>query len=39
MPLLEPKPQALRPSGRRTESPDRVPDRLAGGTPERCAVS
>lgn len=34
MPLLEPKPQALRPSGRRTASPDRVPDRLAGGTPE-----
>ncbi|MFF1476886.1 FAD-binding and (Fe-S)-binding domain-containing protein [Streptomyces sp. NPDC058301] len=34
MPLLEPKPQALRPSGRRTTSVDRVPDRLAGGTPE-----
>ncbi|MEU4348884.1 FAD-binding and (Fe-S)-binding domain-containing protein [Streptomyces sp. NPDC023838] len=34
MPLLEPKPQALRPSGRRTASVDRVPGRLAGGTPE-----
>ncbi|GAA0582925.1 FAD-binding and (Fe-S)-binding domain-containing protein [Streptomyces crystallinus] len=34
MPLLEPKPQSLRPSGRRAPSPDRVPDRLAGGTPQ-----
>ncbi|MFD9790045.1 FAD-binding and (Fe-S)-binding domain-containing protein [Streptomyces sp. NPDC059070] len=34
MPLLEPKPEALRPDGRRTPSPDRVPDRLADGTPE-----
>ncbi|MFG2647780.1 FAD-binding and (Fe-S)-binding domain-containing protein [Streptomyces sp. NPDC048436] len=35
MPLLEPTPKALRP-GSRTEgpAPDRVPDRLAGGTPE-----
>ncbi|MEV0117311.1 FAD-binding and (Fe-S)-binding domain-containing protein [Streptomyces sp. NPDC050844] len=35
MPLLEPKPQALRPTSR-TEgpAPDRVPDRRATGTPE-----
>ncbi|MEU5435338.1 FAD-binding and (Fe-S)-binding domain-containing protein [Streptomyces sp. NPDC020719] len=34
MPLLEPTPQALRPPGLRAPSPDRVPDRLADGTPE-----
>ncbi|MEU4494121.1 FAD-binding and (Fe-S)-binding domain-containing protein [Streptomyces sp. NPDC023998] len=34
MPLLEPKPKALRPDLARTPSPDRVPDRQAGGTPE-----
>ncbi|MFD9637844.1 FAD-binding oxidoreductase, partial [Streptomyces violascens] len=34
MPLLEPDPRSLRPRGRREPSPDRVPDRLAGGTPE-----
>ncbi|MFF5703233.1 FAD-binding and (Fe-S)-binding domain-containing protein [Streptomyces sp. NPDC012794] len=33
MPLLEPKPGALRPRGPRAPAPDRVPDRLAGGTP------
>ncbi|GGT91068.1 FAD-binding and (Fe-S)-binding domain-containing protein [Streptomyces violascens] len=34
MPLLEPDPGSLRPRGRREPSPDRVPDRLAAGTPE-----
>ncbi|MGW2861093.1 FAD-binding and (Fe-S)-binding domain-containing protein [Streptomyces sp. NPDC001205] len=34
MPLLEPDPRALRPEGHRAPSPDRVPDRLAEGTPE-----
>ncbi|MFE7402734.1 FAD-binding and (Fe-S)-binding domain-containing protein [Streptomyces sp. NPDC057557] len=34
MPLLEPKPEALRPGAVRTPSPDRVPDRQAPGTPE-----
>ncbi|MFI7009417.1 FAD-binding and (Fe-S)-binding domain-containing protein [Streptomyces sp. NPDC050145] len=35
MPLLEPKPEALRPRSRASgPAPDRVPDRLAGGTPE-----
>lgn len=33
MPLLEPKPGALRPRGPHAPAPDRVPDRLAGGTP------
>ncbi|MFJ9344014.1 FAD-binding and (Fe-S)-binding domain-containing protein [Streptomyces sp. NPDC101733] len=34
MPLLEPNPDALRPSGHRTPAPDRVPDLLAAGTPQ-----
>ncbi|MFE1404618.1 FAD-binding and (Fe-S)-binding domain-containing protein [Streptomyces sp. NPDC058770] len=34
MPLLEPKPEALRPDAVRTPSPDRVPDRRSPGTPE-----
>ncbi|MGW8888654.1 FAD-binding and (Fe-S)-binding domain-containing protein [Streptomyces sp. NPDC055749] len=34
MPLLEPKPEALRPGTARTPSHDRVPDRKAQGTPE-----
>ncbi|MFD4942401.1 FAD-binding and (Fe-S)-binding domain-containing protein [Streptomyces sp. NPDC058239] len=34
MPLLEPKPEALRPGAVRTPSLDRVPDRQAPGTPE-----
>ncbi|WP_328403307.1 FAD-binding oxidoreductase [Streptomyces sp. NBC_00390] len=34
MPLLEPKPEALRPGTKRRPSPDRVTDRLASGTPE-----
>ncbi|MFE7354411.1 FAD-binding and (Fe-S)-binding domain-containing protein [Streptomyces sp. NPDC057543] len=34
MPLLEPKPEALRPTAVRTPSVDRVPDRQAPGTPE-----
>lgn len=34
MPLLEPKPEALRPAAVRTPSLDRVPDRQAPGTPE-----
>ncbi|MET8175466.1 FAD-binding and (Fe-S)-binding domain-containing protein [Streptomyces clavifer] len=33
MPLLEPKPESLRPGTARTPSPDRVPDRSATGTP------
>ncbi|MCX5197316.1 FAD-binding oxidoreductase [Streptomyces sp. NBC_00249] len=33
MPLLEPKPGALRPRTPRGPAPDRVPDRLASGTP------
>ncbi|MDA5285146.1 FAD-binding and (Fe-S)-binding domain-containing protein [Streptomyces sp. Isolate_45] len=33
MPLLEPKPGALRPTGTAGPAPDRVPDRLAAGTP------
>ncbi|MCX5379795.1 FAD-binding and (Fe-S)-binding domain-containing protein [Streptomyces sp. NBC_00091] len=33
MPLLEPKPGALRPRGLGAPAPDRVPDRLAAGTP------
>ncbi|MDF6041029.1 FAD-binding oxidoreductase [Streptomyces sp. JH14] len=35
MPLLEPKPEALRPAVPRTASHDRVPDNRAAGTPER----
>ena len=34
MPLLEPKPESLRPGTARTPSHDRVPDRMAQGTPE-----
>ncbi|MGW7054392.1 FAD-binding and (Fe-S)-binding domain-containing protein [Streptomyces sp. NPDC054887] len=34
MPLLEPEPGALRPSAPSAPAPDRVPDELAGGTPE-----
>ncbi|AJT62710.1 hypothetical protein T261_1022 [Streptomyces lydicus] len=34
MPLLEPKPQALRPAATTGPAPDRVPDRRAAGTPE-----
>ncbi|WP_326592927.1 FAD-binding and (Fe-S)-binding domain-containing protein [Streptomyces sp. NBC_01294] len=34
MPLLEPKPGALRPRGIRGPSPDRVPGHRASGTPE-----
>ncbi|MFF2330967.1 MULTISPECIES: FAD-binding and (Fe-S)-binding domain-containing protein [unclassified Streptomyces] len=34
MPLLEPKPEALRPGAARTPSPDRVHDAQAQGTPE-----
>ncbi|NEA38745.1 FAD-binding and (Fe-S)-binding domain-containing protein [Streptomyces sp. SID11385] len=34
MPLLEPSPNALRPSGREETAPDLVPAGLAGGTPE-----
>ncbi|MER7759348.1 FAD-binding and (Fe-S)-binding domain-containing protein [Streptomyces sp. NPDC097619] len=34
MPLLEPKPGALRPRSVAGPSPDRVPEWLAGGTPE-----
>ncbi|MEU3772571.1 FAD-binding and (Fe-S)-binding domain-containing protein [Streptomyces sp. NPDC032472] len=34
MPLLEPKPGALRPHSVRGPSPDRVPEWRAGGTPE-----
>ncbi|MFD4857325.1 FAD-binding and (Fe-S)-binding domain-containing protein [Streptomyces atratus] len=34
MPLLEPKPEALRPGAVRAPSLDRVPDRQAPGTPE-----
>ncbi|MFS0691337.1 FAD-binding and (Fe-S)-binding domain-containing protein [Streptomyces nitrosporeus] len=33
MPLLEPKPEALRPAAGRSPSPDRVPDGRAPGTP------
>ncbi|MET9433178.1 FAD-binding and (Fe-S)-binding domain-containing protein [Streptomyces sp. NPDC006551] len=33
MPLLEPKPQALRPGTKRKPAPDRVPDLQARGTP------
>ncbi|MET9603467.1 FAD-binding and (Fe-S)-binding domain-containing protein [Streptomyces sp. NPDC006512] len=33
MPLLEPDPGALRPRGPGVPAPDRVPDRLAAGTP------
>ncbi|GLV82006.1 oxidoreductase [Streptomyces lavendulae subsp. lavendulae] len=33
MPLLEPKPGALRPHGPAAPAPDRVPDRMAPGTP------
>ncbi|MFD9501914.1 FAD-binding and (Fe-S)-binding domain-containing protein [Streptomyces sp. NPDC060035] len=33
MPLLEPKPEALRPGTARAPSPDRVPDWKASGTP------
>lgn len=33
MPLLEPKPEALRPRTPRAPSPDRVPDRKSSGTP------
>ncbi|WP_327121052.1 FAD-binding oxidoreductase [Streptomyces sp. NBC_01341] len=33
MPLLEPKPEALRPGAERAPSPDRVPDWKASGTP------
>ncbi|MFJ3922967.1 FAD-binding and (Fe-S)-binding domain-containing protein [Streptomyces sp. NPDC090022] len=33
MPLLEPEPGALRPRSVRGPAPDRVPERLAGGTP------
>ncbi|MEU9027560.1 FAD-binding and (Fe-S)-binding domain-containing protein [Streptomyces sp. NPDC048383] len=33
MPLWEPKPGALRPHGAGAPAPDRVPDRLAAGTP------
>ncbi|WP_371612061.1 FAD-binding and (Fe-S)-binding domain-containing protein [Streptomyces clavifer] len=33
MPLLEPKPESLRPGTARAPSPDRVPDRRATGTP------
>ncbi|MFI5853011.1 FAD-binding and (Fe-S)-binding domain-containing protein [Streptomyces parvulus] len=35
MPLLEPKPDSLRPGPGRTPAADRVPDRGATGTPER----
>ncbi|MFG3496279.1 FAD-binding and (Fe-S)-binding domain-containing protein [Streptomyces sp. NPDC047928] len=35
MPLLEPKPDALRPGAERAPSPDRAPDLLAHGTPGR----
>ncbi|MFD8633704.1 MULTISPECIES: FAD-binding and (Fe-S)-binding domain-containing protein [unclassified Streptomyces] len=34
MPLLEPKPGAVRPRGISGPSPDRVPEHRAGGTPE-----
>ncbi|MET9322252.1 FAD-binding and (Fe-S)-binding domain-containing protein [Streptomyces sp. NPDC003038] len=34
MPLLEPKPGALRPRGIRGPAPDRVPEHRAAGTPE-----
>lgn len=34
MPLLEPKPESLRPGTARPPSHDRVPDRMAQGTPE-----
>ncbi|MER6446429.1 FAD-binding and (Fe-S)-binding domain-containing protein [Streptomyces venezuelae] len=34
MPLLEPKPGALRPRGIRGPAPDRLPGHRAGGTPE-----
>lgn len=34
MPLLEPKPEALRPGAVRSVSPDRVPEALAAGSPE-----
>ncbi|WP_424215051.1 FAD-binding and (Fe-S)-binding domain-containing protein [Streptomyces sp. BI20] len=34
MPLLEPKPGALRPRSLRAPAPDRVPERRATGTPE-----
>ncbi|OEJ28114.1 oxidoreductase [Streptomyces agglomeratus] len=34
MPLLEPEPGSLRPAAPRCPAPDRVPDTLAGGTPE-----
>ncbi|QHC24323.1 FAD-binding and (Fe-S)-binding domain-containing protein [Streptomyces sp. GS7] len=34
MPLLEPRPHALRPAATTGPAPDRVPDRLAAGTPE-----
>ncbi|MGW8354879.1 FAD-binding and (Fe-S)-binding domain-containing protein [Streptomyces wedmorensis] len=35
MPLLEPKPQALRPKAKRSPAPDRVPELQARGTPRR----
>ncbi|MFB7652695.1 MULTISPECIES: FAD-binding and (Fe-S)-binding domain-containing protein [unclassified Streptomyces] len=35
MPLLEPKPDSLRPGSARAAAADRVPDRGASGTPER----
>ncbi|WP_406067613.1 FAD-binding oxidoreductase [Streptomyces sp. NBC_01020] len=34
MPLLDPKPGALRPRTKRTPAPDRVPDTRSAGTPE-----
>lgn len=34
MPLLEPKPGALRPRGVRAPAPDRLPGHRSGGTPE-----
>lgn len=39
MPLLEPEPGALRPRGIGAPAPDRVPERLASGTPGCCARS
>ncbi len=37
MPLLEPKPEALRPGTARAAAADRVPDEGATGTPRRSA--
>lgn len=39
MPLLEPDPQILRPTATGSPAHDRVADRRAFGTPNRCAAN